>query len=664
MRNAIFVWQSTMMRKSILLLFALFCMLPALSQQKTLDSLKTALSRSRNDIDRAQLLNSVSAEYRQTDAKQMIQYAEKALVLSKKIKYTLAEGDAQLNLGNANIILGNYPEALRHFSDAQAVFEAASDLGDKEIKNGLARAYGSIGIVFSEQSNYAKALQYHLKAVGLYESLADLNRSARIYNNIGIVYKAQRDHFRALEYFTKCLTIQQRIGDRTAGITMTNIGNIYLDQKNESKAFGYYEKAKSHFDKYPDYRGLGELYNNLGLYYKKTGNLDKALEQFDAALAAFAKIGDKFGASDTHAFIGEIAFARKQYEQAIKSTEQSLQLAHELNIIERIQDSEHTLSEIYAAMNQPAEALAHFQLYSIAKDSVSNYENIRNSVRAEMNFEFDKKQALQKKEREKREVVYQEQDKRHRQQIVFVSLFILLAFGIVFLIYSRIQLKKTLTLQKELAEYEQKALHLQMNPHFVFNCLGSISSFIVQNGTDSAIRYLSKFSKLMRLTLEYSKESLIPIDKEIESLQNYLELEQLRFNNVFGFGIDKSDDIEDDMALPPLLLQPFVENAIIHGLIPKKENGHIGVNFTIEGDNLLCTITDDGIGIDRSQALKENLVNVHKSMALDITRKRLEMMEAYTAKTARVHTAEMKNESGEPAGTKVMLRLPIQYLKK
>jgi LytS/YehU family sensor histidine kinase len=168
----------------------------------------------------------------------------------------------------------------------------------------------------------------------------------------------------------------------------------------------------------------------------------------------------------------------------------------------------------------------------------------------------------------------------------------------------------------------------------------------------------------MRLTLEYSKESLIPIDKEIESLQNYLELEQLRFNNVFGFGIDKSDDIEDDMALPPLLLQPFVENAIIHGLIPKKENGHIGVNFTIEGDNLLCTITDDGIGIDRSQALKENLVNVHKSMALDITRKRLEMMEAYTAKTARVHTAEMKNESGEPAGTKVMLRLPIQYLKK
>jgi tetratricopeptide (TPR) repeat protein len=638
-------------------------MLSALSQQKPLDSLKNALQQAKNDVDRAELLNAVSTEYSQTNPAQMVQYAQQALYLSKKIKHTLAEGNANLNLGNANIILGNYPEALRYFSDAQAVFEATSDSGDKDVKTGLARAYGSIGIVFSEQSNYAKALQYHLKAVRLYESLGDLDRSARIYNNIGIVYKAQGDNFRALDYFTKCLKIQQRIGDKTAGITMTNIGNIYLDQKNEAKALEYYDKAKKHFDQHPDYRGLGELYNNLGLYYKASGNNNKALEQFAYANAAFEKIGDKFGASDTYAFIGEIAFAQKQYEAAIANTKKSLELARTLNIMERIQKSEYTLSKIYEALSQPGEALKHYQLYAAAKDSISNFENIRNSVRAEMDFEFDKKQALQKKEQEKREIVYQEQDKRHRLQIVFVSLFILLAFGIVFLIYSRLQLKKTLTLQKELAEYEQKALHLQMNPHFVFNCLGSISSFIVQNGTDSAIKYLSKFSKLMRLTLEYSKESLIPIDKEIESLQNYLELEQLRFNNVFDFSIKKSSDIEDDMALPPLLLQPFVENAIIHGLIPKKENGQISIDFSVENETLVCTITDNGIGIDKSHALKENLVNVHKSMALDITRKRLEMMEAYTAKTAQVNIVETKNEQNEPAGTKVVLHLPIQYLK-
>jgi LytS/YehU family sensor histidine kinase len=167
----------------------------------------------------------------------------------------------------------------------------------------------------------------------------------------------------------------------------------------------------------------------------------------------------------------------------------------------------------------------------------------------------------------------------------------------------------------------------------------------------------------MRLTLEYSKESLIPIDKEMESLQNYLELEQLRFNNVFEFKLSKSNEIEDDMAIPPLLLQPFVENAIIHGLIPKKENGTISVDFSIEKDSLVCTILDNGIGFEKSKEIKENLVAIHKSMALDITKKRLEMMEASTAQKAKVEIKEIKNELGEIQGTKVVLNLPIQYIK-
>ena len=245
--------------------------------------------------------------------------------------------------------------------------------------------------------------------------------------------------------------------------------------------------------------------------------------------------------------------------------------------------------------------------------------------------------------------------------MLFAGLFVLLLFGIAFLVYNRRQLKKTLTLQRDLAEYEQKALHLQMNPHFVFNCLGSISSFIVQNGTDSAIKYLSKFSKLMRLTLEYSKESLIPIDREIEGLQNYLELEQLRFNKMFDFTITKDPHIEDDMAIPPLLLQPFVENAIIHGIVPKKEKGNIHVDFAIANDKLVCTVTDDGIGFARSKQLKENSVTVHKSMALEITRKRLEVIQAFTSKTSQVEIKAMTNDAGEPNGTMIILNLPIQY---
>src|SRR5690606_24300187 len=154
--------------------------------------------------------------------------------------------------------------------------------------------------------------------------------------------------------------------------------------------------------------------------------------------------------------------------------------------------------------------------------------------------------------------------------------------------------------------------------------LGSISSFIVQNGNESAVHYLSKFSKLMRLTLEYSKETLIPVDKEIEALQNYLELEQLRFNDTFDFVINRDADIEDDMALPSLLIQTFAENAVIHGLVPKKSKGMIVINFSLNENYLICTITDNGIGFYQSQKNKEKSVSVHKSMALDIIRKRLQ----------------------------------------
>jgi tetratricopeptide (TPR) repeat protein len=645
------------------LLFSFFCN----AQNRKADSLVLILPKAKNDIDKVQLLNTIADEYKNSDPKLMVLYGNQALQLAAKIKFKTAQGNALLNLGNANIILGNYLEALRYFSKAQTIFESAledTNSDAKNIKNGLARAYGSLGVVFSEQSYYAKALQFHLKALKIYEEIHDLNKCARIYNNIGVVYKSQGEDFKALKYFIKCLKTQEKIGDDTVGITTTNIGTIYLKQKNYSKALGYFTKAKNLFQKYPNQRGLGELYNNIGLYNIGLHQYKEAFESYHKAIEVFNSIEEKFGLADTYYSLGDLYFIQRDWNNALVNTNKSLALAKELNVLEQVQIAEKRLSEIYEKLKLPEEALAHFKEYNSAKDSINANENVRNSVRAEMNFEFEKKEALQKKEQEKREVIYNEQAKRHQQQIFFVILFILLVFGIVFLIYNRMQLKNNLTLQKELAEYEQKALHLQMNPHFVFNCLGSISSFIVQNGTDSAIKYLSKFSKLMRLTLEYSKESLIPIDKEIESLQNYLELEQLRFNNKFNFSIFKSKEIEDDMALPPLLLQPFVENAIIHGVIPKKELGLITIRFEIHQESLMCTVEDNGIGFQQSKALKENSVVAHKSMALDITQKRLEMIESVTFQKTSVKMEEIKNSVGEIQGTKATLILPIQYIKQ
>ena len=636
------------------------------SQNKRLDSLTLVLNRVKNDIDKAQTLNAIADEYKTSNPKLMVEFATKALQLSKKIKFKLAEGNAYLNLGNSNIISGNYPIALQNFTLAQDLFENEINANSKnnlDIKKGLAKAYGSIGIVFSEQSNYAKALKYYLKSVKIYEEINDFEKCAKLFNNIGIVYKSQSSNFKALEYFTKAQLIQDELKDPNVGITLTNIANCYLHEKNFDKALEYYANAKISLDKNPNPRALGEWYNNFGLFFKATNNPAKAIENWNLAIATFSSIEDKFGVADTYIYLGQLYLDQNKLQEALNSANKSLQLAKEINVLEQIVISEKLLSDIYAKQGNSDQALLHYKLFSKANDSLVNETNIRKSVEEEMNFEFEKREVLQKKELEKKEILIKEQSKRNKLQIFFAVLLALLLSGIIFLIYNRMQLKKTLTLQKELAEYEQKALHLQMNPHFVFNCLGSISSFIVQNGTDSAVKYLSKFSKLMRLTLEYSKEALIPIDKEIESLQNYLELEQLRFNQKFDFVINKSRAIEDDTALPPLLLQPFVENAIIHGLIPKAEKGMITVSFSIDGESLICSIEDNGIGFDKSKEIKETLVSVHKSMALDITKKRLEMMEASTAQKANVEIKEIKSENGEILGTKVILNLPLQYIK-
>ncbi len=649
------------MKFKLILLLLLFGSLFAHSQSKRIDSLLLVLHQTKNDIDKAKTLNALSDEYKTSDPKQMVAYAEKALELSKKIKFRIAEGNAYLNLGNSSIIAGNYPKAIKYFSMAQTLFEneTASDL---DVKKGLAKSYGSIGVVFSEQSNYANALHFYLKAARIYEAIKDLPKCAKVYNNIGIVYKSELAEFKALTYFIKAQKIQEQLKDPNIGITYTNIANGYLKQKDFNKAFDYYTKAKTSLDANPNPRALGEWYNNMGLFYKAKVNAAQAIENWKLAIITFKSIDDKFGVADTYLYLGQLYLEQNKLQEAYSNAIQALQLAKELGILEQKMLSEKVLSTIYTQQHNPTAAFEHYQLYSQAKDSLTNAENIRKGVEAEMNYENEKREVIHKKELEKRELLLQEQSKQSKMQLFFAVLFGLLLFGIGFLIYSRIQLRKTLTLQKELAEYEQKALHLQMNPHFVFNCLGSISSFIVNNGTESAIKYLAKFSKLMRLTLEYSKESLIPIDKEIESLQNYLELEQLRFNHKFNFTINKSTAIEDDVALPPLLLQPFIENAIIHGVIPKKEQGQITIHFSVDDNNLICVIEDNGIGFEKSKLMKENSVVIHKSMALDITKKRLQMIASSTNQKADFSIEEIK-VSNEVVGTKVVLHLPIQYIK-
>lgn len=624
----------------------------AWAQNPVIDSLKKVLQKTRIDTSKVNTYNLIADQFKESNPDSTLFYANKAVALSQKISFDFGLANAAMNKGNANIILSRYKKALIDFGQAEQLYEnllknTASDL---KIKNGLARAYASSGVVYSEVNNYSIALEYYLKALKIYEEIKNENSVSKAYNNIAVVYKSLGNLPKALNYLQKALIIQRKINGPTIAVTLTNIGVIYFEQHNDSQAFHYYTLAQKEFEKTTPQRGNALLESYWGDYFNRKNDSEKALQHYEKSLELYEALGNKFGASLALYNIGLLYSNQKFYAQALAYTNKSLLYAKEIGVIDQTIHSEKLLSDIYGAIGKPTESLEHYKQYIVAKDSLNNEESNKKLLRSEMNFEYQKREAL-----------LLEKNKRQEQLMWFGIIGGLLLIGLIFMTYNRLQIKRRLTLQKEVAEYEQKALHLQMNPHFVFNCLGSISSFIVQNGSDSAIKYLSKFSKLMRLTLEYSKGSLIPIDKEIESLQNYLELEQLRFNHKFDFSIHSSSAIEDDMALPPLLVQPFVENAILHGVVPKEGSGHIEVNFNVINNQLICTISDDGIGISNSRAMKENSVKAHQSMALEITKKRLEMMETATSQKAHVTIKELLDEDNKTTGTQVIITLPVQY---
>jgi ligand-binding sensor domain-containing protein len=220
--------------------------------------------------------------------------------------------------------------------------------------------------------------------------------------------------------------------------------------------------------------------------------------------------------------------------------------------------------------------------------------------------------------------------------------------------------KQFAELNQKTTELEMQALRAQMNPHFIFNSLNSINMFILENNKLQASEYLAKFSKLVRLILQNSREAFIPLEKELDALQLYLELESLRFQDKFEYSTTVDNEIDTQtVKIAPLIIQPYVENAIWHGLMPKKEKGHLAINLYQQDKILFCKITDDGIGRKRASAMKNKSIAENKSMGMRITADRIAMMQKTSESAARIKINDLVLPDGSAGGTEVILEIPV-----
>ncbi|HET6769136.1 MAG TPA: histidine kinase, partial [Chitinophagaceae bacterium] len=220
---------------------------------------------------------------------------------------------------------------------------------------------------------------------------------------------------------------------------------------------------------------------------------------------------------------------------------------------------------------------------------------------------------------------------------------------------------KHLESEKKQSELEMQALRAQMNPHFIFNCLSSINRFILKNESKTASNYLTRFSRLMRMVLNNSQKPLISLDDELEMLGLYLEMERLRFKNSFDYGITFLNTVDsDNIFIPPLLLQPFCENAIWHGLMNKEGQGRLEIELTMENNILNCVVRDNGVGREKAQELRSKTVEKEKSMGLKITTERLSLLNREKGLQTFYDIEDMKDESGNAIGTKVNLKISFK----
>ena len=630
-------------RKIYILLFIFFLFFGySQSNDATIESLKKQFLLEKNQETQTKIALQIAEQNKYSNLDEVTFYANKAYSFAKENKNYLQQVQAIQFLGNVAIMKGNYTKANIYFTEAKTVYENELPTNYE----GIVKTLGSLGVIASEQSNYNKALDYYLQGKTIAQNNNLTKMQINLNNNIGVIYKSINRPNDALKILNETRILQEQTNDVNSGITLTNIAVIYeqLGQLPQQKK--YLELAKTALNKGQDYRAIGEWNNTMGSYFYKSKNFIEAEKYWNNALLNFAKIDDQFGSFDTNYYLANLKKIEGKTDEAIQLAVKAKNLAYTINVLEHKTKAEKLLSELYEIKSNTSQAFFHSKNYQVLKDSLVNQESIKKMTQAEMNFDFEKEKLQQQEALS---------SANKKQWFWALGLLIsMLLFGLFYVQKKKQQQKQQLELENQLLDYKQKALHLQMNPHFLFNCLAAISSYIMQNEKEEAAKYLAMFSKLMRFTLESSKENWITIDKELASLKQYLSLEQLRLKNIFEFIITKAISVEDDMLVPPMLIQPLVENAIIHGILPKQAKGKIALQFEVQNNQLHVTITDDGIGIENSKKLKENQVELHKSMALSIIKERLEMLQKNSNKTTKLEYTQTNS------GTKVLLVVPIK----
>ncbi len=543
----------------------------------------------------------------------------------------------------ADALVWNDPgEALEYTREAHKL---ASSLHSQR---GIAHAFRQEGIIHYEQSDPLRAMEFFQRALKVIEPLNDRPFNASIYNNIANIYSDLKQYDKALEHYHHLLSVAEELGD-TANqvIAIVNTASIYIEQQDMPQGIAYLTTALSMAKAIANERFEMAIHNNLGRALAKQGNDERALRHFNACLALADQLGSTGIKANVLNSIGEILINQHQYTEAEHHSKDALALAETVGALEWQANAWQTLSRVYEEQGSPAEALHAYRSFITLRDSAVNEEKKAEITRKEMQFTLEKQEAVAASE-------------MGRQRVIMYAIIGLafIALGAVILGWRLYKRKRDSDEHKRIAEFEarvadteMKALRAQMNPHFIFNSLTAIGNSIAEKDFAAAGDYLGRFAKLIRLILENSEYKEVSLATDLQVLELYMQLEARRLGGKFTYEIDMETGIDPENTLvPPLILQPLVENSIWHGLIPKDEHGQIWIRIRQEGESLCYIVEDNGVG---RVTASDHVAIAKRSMGIALTRARV----AITGKGQQSDTGISFNDL--PNGLAVTVKLPL-----
>jgi len=631
-----------------------------------LDSLKAVTSTLEKNEDLVKLHLDISKIYARIDHDSSYYYAEKALKYSIDINDLQGEGSALKRLGTLNFYLGNYKKADSLYKKASSIFLKTND------SLNYAFILSDIGDIFKAKGENDKAVHHYIKAHSLLKILKDESGSAIILNKLAGLYYSLKHYQKAIEHYNLALEIVIKDNYLPAiSALYINIGNVYSDlfeeeidsvkQKEHLEiADSYYQKALVIKREIRDLKGTATCLINIGLNKTRKKDFESAIAFFLEAIEISKQINNPENLYKAYQNLAHTYTVLNDYHKALSYAElvYMAKKTSGFDLSIQIKSKNHfILAEIYKNINKPKEALFHYESYMKLNDSIFNREKIKIINETEGKYQSKIKEQ-ENKILTNENAIHKLKLQKNKTQLFILTITLILAVLSILSILLFIR-QKRLRNKQSIILLEQRLLRSQMNPHFIFNSLVAIQSFILKSKPEEGAMYLSKFASLIRLVLQHSRTEYVPIEKEIEALRYYLDLQKLRYDNSFQYEIFEDDTIFSEYYLiPPMLAQPFIENAIEHGIAPLQKQGLIKIFFERKNDqHLEFRVEDNGVGFNRNK--EED--SVHYSLATKITKERLTILNRNKRKKIKLEVKERKNTFSEIEGVTTIFNIPFIY---